>query len=258
MDRLPLSLPEMTRWWWFVFAGMISVAQAQPVADLIRQGDALDAKNQSAKALAIYREAEKLEPGNADVLRLISKQYAQQMVDAGAADKQALGGKALDYAKRAVQAGPENAQAHLSLAIVYGKIAFLQPAKERVKYSRLIKQEVEKSIGLDSQNDLAWHVLGRWHYEVANLSAPLKFFAQTLYGKMPEASNEQALECFQKAVALNPKRLMNEAELGRTLAILGRKDQARAALEKALEMPSREKDDDETKTRAKKALAALD
>jgi tetratricopeptide (TPR) repeat protein len=101
-------------------------------------------------------------------------------------------------------------------------------------------------------------VLGRWNYEVANLSGPVKFIAETLYGKLPEASNEKALECFKKAGALNPKSLLNQAELGRTLAVLGQKDDARAALEKAIEMPSREKDDDETKDRARKALDALD
>lgn len=237
---------------------MAAFAHAQSVAGLMKRGDAFDAKNQNAEALAIYLGVEKQEPDNTDVLRLISKQYAQQMTDAPAADKEALGERALDYAKRAVKAGPDNAQAHLSLAIVYGKISFLRSARERMEYSRFIKDEAQKAIGLDPENDLAWHVLGRWNYEVANLSGPVKFFAQTLYGKMPDASTEKALECFQKAVALNPNRLANEAELGRTLALLGRKDEARAALEKALEMPSREKDDDETKARARKALMALD
>jgi tetratricopeptide (TPR) repeat protein len=243
--------------WLLVFAGLGMAAHAEPAADLIQQGDTLDAKNQNAAALALYLKADQLEPGDAEVLRRISKQYAQEMADAPADQKEALGEKALGYSKRAVQAGPDDSQAHLSLAIVYGKIAFLKSARERMEYSHLIKQEAEKAIELDPKNDLAWHVLGRWNYEVANLSGALKFIAQTLYGKMPEASNERALECFQKAVALNPGRLLNHAELGRALAAVGRKDQARAALKKALEMPSREKDDDETKSRARKALEAL-
>jgi tetratricopeptide (TPR) repeat protein len=74
---------------------------------------------------------------------------------------------------------------------------------------------------------------------------------------MPDASNEKALACFKKAVALNPERLLNQAELGRALAAAGRKDEARAALKKALEMPSREKDDNETKSRARKVLEDL-
>jgi len=240
-----------------LFISLAALAKGASTDGLIKQGDALDAKNQNAAALKIYLEADRLQPNDAEILRRISKQYAQQMLDPGA-DRQELGAKALDYAKRAVKAGPDDAQAHLSLAIVYGKVSFLQSTKERMEYSHEIRQEAQRSISLDPTNDLAWHVLGRWNYEIANLSGPLKFFAQTLYGKFPDASNERALECFQKAVALNPGRLANEAELGRTLAALGRKDEARAALEKALEMPSREKADDETKTRARKALAELD
>ncbi len=233
--------------------------RAQSVGDLVNEGDALDAKNQNAKALAIYLQAERLEPGNAEILCLVSKEYAQKMSDApGAAEKQALGQKALAYARRAVECGPDDAEAHLSLAIVCGKAAFLKSARERMEYSRLIRQEAQKAIDLDPGNDLAWHVLGRWNYEVANLSGPVKFLAETLYGRMPDASIMEALQCFQKAAALNPRRLVNVAELGRTLAVLGRKDEARATLGKALGMPSREKDDDETKARARKALADLD
>ncbi|HVE15450.1 MAG TPA: hypothetical protein VNB29_01880 [Chthoniobacterales bacterium] len=243
--------------WLLVVAGLGVAAHAESAAEFVKQGDVLDVKNQNAAALALYLKADQLDPGDAEVLRRISKQYAQEMADAPADQKEALGEKALGYSKRAVQAGPDNSQAHLSLAIVYGKIAFLKSPRERMEYSHLIKQEAEKAIELDPKNDLAWHVLGRWNYEVANLSGALKFIAQTLYGKMPEASNEKALECFQKAVALNPERLLNQVELGRTLAAVGRKDQARAALKKALEMPSREKDDDETKSRARKALEAL-
>lgn len=240
-----------------ILLGLLPLARGETVNELIKQGDVLDAKNENAAALKYYLQAEEQEPENPTVLRLISKQYAQQMSEAGA-NQEALGKKALEYAQRAVKAGPGDGQTHLSLAIVYGKIAFLQPPKERVEYSRLIKQEAQKAVDLDPRSDLAWHVLGRWNYEIANLSGPLKFCAQALYGKMPDASNERALECFERAVALNPKRLVNQAELGRTLGELGKKDEARAVLAKALQMPSREKDDEETKARTRKALAALD
>jgi tetratricopeptide (TPR) repeat protein len=234
-----------------VCLSLLSVARGEAVDALIEKADALDAKNRNAEALAVCLEAEKLEPGNAEILHRIAKQYAQQMTES---DGKALGASALDYAQRAVKAGPDNSQAHLSLAIVYGKIAFLKSPRERMEYSHQIKDEAETALRLDPRNDLAWHVLGRWNYEVANLSGPVKFVAESLYGKMPAASNERALGCFQKAVALNPRSVMNQVELGRTLVVLGRKDEARPVLEKALAMPSREKDDDETKDRARKAL----
>jgi hypothetical protein len=43
-------------------------------------------------------------------------------------------------------------------------------------------------------------------------------------------------------------------ELGRAYAALGQKDLAKAALEKGLAMPNRQRDDDEEKRRAREAL----
>ena len=237
--------------------GVAALAHGEPVADLVQQGDALEQKGRPSDALAAYLRANELQPGDSRTLRRISKQYLQQMTDARTG-REELGAQALDYARRAVQSGPADAEAHLSLAIVYGKVAFLKSPKERIEYSNLIQSEARRAVELDPANDLGWHVLGRWNYEIAGLSVPMKFFARTFYGKLPDGSYGKALECFEKAVALNPARLANQAELGRTLAALGRKDEARATLEKALGMPAREKDDDETKTRARAALEALD
>ena len=81
-----------------------------------------------------------------------------------------LGEKALDAARRAVTADPNNSQTHLSLAIVYGRIALDEPPRRKIEMSRLIKQEAETAARLDPKNDYAWHVLGRWNYEVANFN----------------------------------------------------------------------------------------
>ena len=62
---------------------------------------------------------------------------------------------------------------------------------------------------------------------------------------------------FFNSVAIQPDRVIHHVELGRTYAALGRKQEARAELNKGLALPSREKDDNESKDRARKALAAL-
>jgi tetratricopeptide (TPR) repeat protein len=123
--------------------------------------------------------------------------------------------------------------------------------------SRLIREEADTALRLDPGLDYAWHVLGRWNYELANFNAALKFLASAIYGKLPDASNERAAECFEKAVALQPDRVIHHVELGRTYAALGQKQAALAELKIGLSLPSREKDDNETKDRARKALVTL-
>lgn len=224
-------------------------------ATLVKKGDAFDAALKTKEALAVYLEAEKLQPNDADVLHKIAKQYGESMDDVTSkADKQALGVKSLDYAKRAVAADPRNALAQLSAAVAHGRLATYLDNKTKIAYSKLVKEHVDKSLKLDPNNDLAYHVLGAWHYELANLNPILRAIAKLIYGDIPAASNEEAAKNFKKAIELNPKRLANHVELGRAYLALGQKDTARMELEKGLAMPNRQRDDEEVKRRAREIL----
>ena len=235
-----------------------AMAWSQSVPELIRQADALDAKNRNAEALVVIQQAGQLSPGNAEVLYRLAKQKSQLSQDArSAAERKKLGAEALEAAQGAAAVDPKNAQAHLTLAIVYGRIAQDEPARRKVELSRQIRDEAETAARLDPQADYAWHVLGRWNYEMANFNAVLKALAQAIYGKFPDASNEKAVEYLEKAVALRPDRVAHQIELGRAYLAIGEKDKARAALEKGLSLPSLAKDDNETKERGRKALSQL-
>ncbi|MEI8311574.1 MAG: hypothetical protein WCH98_12540 [Verrucomicrobiota bacterium] len=243
---------------WIVALGVATDARAQSAGDLLRAGDELDTKHRYQEATESYLKADALQPGDVEILRRIAKQYSQQMVsESRSPENRELARKALDYARRAVKCDPGNANARLSLAICYGKAAFLEGARRRIEMSRLIRAEAEAAIRLDPGLDYAWHVLGRWNFELANFNAALRFLAEAIYGKFPDASNARARECFEKAVAIQPDRVIHHVELGRTYAALGQKREALAELKKGLSLPSREKDDNESKERARKAIAAL-
>lgn len=243
---------------WLIAFSVALTAQAQSVADLLRAGDALDARHRNEEALGIYLKADALQPNHAEILRRIAKQYMQQVVsESRTPENRELARKALDYAHQAVKYDPGNANARLSLAICCGKAAFLESARQRIEMSRLIRGEAEAAILLDPKLDYAWHVLGRWNYELANFNTALRFLAEAIYGKFPDASNERAAECFEKAIAIQPDRVIHHVELGRTYAALGWKQKALAELKIGLRLPSREKEDNESKDRARKALAAL-
>ena len=110
---------------------------------------------------------------------------------------------------------------------------------------------------LDPRNDLAWHVLGAWNYELANLNPVLRAIAKLIYGTIPSASNDDAIAAFKKAIELNPRRVGNWVEIGRTYIELGKKTEAKTALEKAITLPDRMRDDPEAKDRARTALKRL-
>jgi Flp pilus assembly protein TadD len=172
-------------------------------------------------------------------------------------DKIKLGRIAIEYARRAVALAPDTADAQLAVAISYGKILPFVGNRERMDSSKLIKGAAERAIQLEPDNDLGWHILGRWYVTMADIGTIKRTLANLVYGKVPEATNEEAVACFQKAIKLNPKRLMHYIELGRTYAQMGREDDARRSIEKGLAMQDTEKDDPETKEKGREILAKL-
>lgn len=232
-------------------------ASGDPTA-LVREGDAFDAKLDNAHALELYLQAEQQGANDAETLYRIARQYALTMNDAPSEEAQKQRGeKALAYAKRAIAADPDNAKAQLSAAICYGRLVSHVSTRTKVEYSRLIKQHADAALKLDPSDSYAWHVLGAWNYELAQMGGVTRALVKVVYGAIPPASNEEAVRLFSKAVELAPQRVSHHVELGRAYLASGRKDEARAELRQALALPNREKDDPESKRRATEALSKL-
>jgi tetratricopeptide (TPR) repeat protein len=231
---------------------------AGPAEELIAKGDSYYVKLQAADALKFYLPAEKLQPNNEHLLVRISREYRHLMSDAAQPQqKLSLGSTAVDYAKRAAALQPEDPEAQLAVAISYGKLEPLEGNRERIEAARIIKRAADKVIKLDPSSDLGWHVLGRWHMAVANVNAFERAMALLVYGKLPQSTNEDAARCFEKAIELNPNRLMHYIELGRVYARMGRTADARIFITKGLAMRDTEKDDPETKRQGRELLATL-
>ena len=231
---------------------------SEPADELIAKGDVYYAKLMAADALKCYLPAEKLEPNNVHLLVRISREYRHLMSDATQPEqKLGLGSTAVDYAKRAAALEPNDPEAQLAVAISYGKLEPFEGNREKFEATRIIKKAADKAIKLDPSSDLGWHVLGRWHLALAECSAFQRTMAQMLYGKLPDSTYEEAAQCFQKAIELNPNRLMHYIELGRVYAHMGRTDDARSLITRGLAMRETEKDDPETKRQGKELLATL-
>lgn len=243
-----------------VIATMLSLVSPSfgNFAELVKQGDAYDAKYQPDEALRYYLPAEKLDPDNAALLVKIARQHVFRMTGLKSkADKIASCRTALAYAERAVKLAPDECDPHLSVAICWGKLTPMLGSREAVAASHIIKTEAETAVKLNPRNDYAWHMLGRWHQELADVGGVTRALALVVYGGLPAASFEEAVRCFDRAIDLRPDRLIHHVELGRTYAAMGRKDDAVKCLRKGLAMPDTEKDDPETKQRGAAALKKL-
>src|SRR4051812_32677938 len=147
---------------------------AESAEDLIQKGDVFYAKLQAAEALKFYLPAEKLDPNNVHLLVRIARQYRHLMSDAtDVRDKLQLGNTAVEYAQRAVALDPNDPETQLAVAISYGKMLPMEGTRQQIASSRVIKIAADNAIALDPKNDLAWQVLGRWYFGLADVG-PLK------------------------------------------------------------------------------------
>jgi len=230
---------------------------ANPQAEqLIMQGDAQVKALHATEALALFEQAAKADPNDVEILLRISQQCSNLIAQAKTpAEAQAYAKRSLEEAQKAVALAPANAKAHLALAVAYGRLTDFEDNRTKVEFSRYIKNETDKTLELDPKEDFAWHVLGRWNYRVATLNTMLRLIAKYVYGGMPEASLEEAVRDFKRAIEIAPQRIIHHHELARVYAAMGQMEEARKEWEKELTLKP---EDNEGLNDQKEARAELD
>jgi tetratricopeptide (TPR) repeat protein len=221
------------------FGAIVSagLAQSQDVSALIKQADTLDSQDRPFEAIQLLKQAEKISPNDPQILIGLSEDYSDA-VDAskGQSQKSAYAKLCMDYAKRAVEVAPNNANAHVCLAVAYGKMTDFVDNKTKMQYSEVVKSEAEKAIELSPRNDVALFILARWNFDMATLNPILKAIAETLYGQLPPASKEKAVEYFQRAIAIAPDHIMYRAEYAKALESMGRTQEAKVQWQRVAQL----------------------
>lgn len=229
--------------------------RAETVDALITEGDFYYAKLEADQSLKYYLPAEKLQPNNVRLLVHISREYRHLMIDATSqSEKVRLGSTAVDYAKRATAIAPKDPDAQLAIAISYGELQPFQGYHQRFDAVHVIKDAADRVIELDPHNDLGWHVLGRWYQGLAEVDPVHRVLAQAL-GGLPPATYQEAATCFEKAIELNPNRLMHYIALGTVYVEMGKKEEGCHLIQKGLAMQNTEKDDPDFKRQGEEVLA---
>ena len=144
--------------------------------------------------------------------------------------------QALEEAERAVELLPESSNAHLTKSVAAGRVALVSGTRRQIELSRLMKEYADKAIELDPENDLAYHLRGRWHYEVASLGFFSRNVVRIVYGGLPDASYRQAESDYRRAISLQ-ERIVHRFELGRTMMEIGNRHVAIAQFERVLSLP---------------------
>jgi tetratricopeptide (TPR) repeat protein len=223
-------------------------------------GDSLEKKWDHAGSAAAYLKALEINPASYEAAWRAGDQtteFANKLPAKDKAGKEAAFEKARQLCTKAITIDRKGYEGHFRLAVALGRLALFRGGKEKINLAKKVKAEGDTAVALNPNADLAWHLIGRWHQDLANLNWALRAVAKIIFGGIPPGSNEEAAAAFQKAIAINPNHVEHHLELARTYKLMGKKELMKAPLEKALSLPSVEEDDPAFKAEAREMLAKL-
>jgi len=210
------------------------------------------------EAARVLSQAGRNAPDRADLLTALSRALSES-VDAHAKKKEKAAAEraarlAVEKAERAVALDAKSSAAHLALAIACGKLTDFSDNTTKMRLSRRIRDEAQEALALNAGEDLAHHILGRWHYGIATLNPMLKLAARVAYGALPPASLKEAAEHLEKAVALKPNLILHRKELAVVYREAGEKEKAAEQWKAVTALPAADEEDKEAQRQARKAL----
>lgn len=225
------------------------LAQQANEPSLEARADSLYSSFNEEKALKAYEKILEEQPRNYEALWRASFLYSRIGNRQEGKDRQKeYYNKAKSLAGRALAADSTDTQSHFVMSVAMGRMALISGAKDRVAASRAIKKHVDRALAYDSTNAGAWHVLGRWHFKVANLNFVERLAANTLFGGIPgDASDKRAAEAIERAIKLNDDYILYYHDLAMVYEEMGNKQKAIEACQTAVEKDNLTPDDPKLK-----------
>lgn len=234
---------------------LFTTISAQDVTVLKQEAEKQEAALNEKAALAKFQQVIKLQPANVYAINKCSELCSRiGNREATAAARITYYEAAQKYAAIALKVEPANSAANCMMAIALGRVSLEKSGKEKIKAAKEIRKYADIALKNDPSNFKAWHVLGRWNFEISNLSFIEKTAVKVLFGGVPKASIEDAVKAFEKAKELSPTFVINYFELARAYKKNNQKTKAVAALNTMLKLPNSTEDDEATKQMAKKLL----
>lgn len=165
---------------------------------------------------------------------------------------------ATTYARLLLSYFPNSDDTHVAMAMSLGRIALTKSGKEKISMVKDIRSYAEKAIQLNPSNYKAWHILGKWHYEVSNLNFLEESAIKLFYGGLPDASFSKSIQAYEKARALSVSFTLNYLELAKAYNKKGLAIKARESLQTLLALPISTEDDPRIHKEAKELLNRWD
>ena len=246
----------------FVSININGSLYSQTVEELIQEGDKYYTEFDHQKTLEAYQKADKLNPGNWEVLWRISRtlvDIANKMPEATDEQKDAKYDeykKSFVYADSAVTLAPDQSATYVRRAIVNGRIALFEGIFSAIGTVNDVKDDCERAIELNNGGNyvqaLAHYVLAKAHAKVCEKAYLLRLPLGLGWGDM-----EVAIREYQTAIKLKPNYRMFYLDLAKAYSEEDEYELAKENLLKVEKAPVILEDDDQYLKEAKQLLVEV-
>ncbi|HEX3035183.1 MAG TPA: hypothetical protein VHT73_08625 [Thermodesulfobacteriota bacterium] len=248
--------------------GYFTSLLAEDYNSMIEKGDKYYEQFNNLKALEEYKKAYQLSPNSFEALMKLTRAYNDVGEDIKGIrfrqEDKVIPDKAGEYFEKSTQYAellhkkfPDKAQSYFFLAVTYGNLAIFKGGKEKVRLARDVEKNAKKTIEIDPEFAPAYIVLGVYYRRVADLNWFLKQFAKTVFGGLPNGTNEDSEKMLLKAIELDPQIIYAHYELVKTYEAIKKEDKAKEHLKKILELPVADHQDEAIKKEAERELERL-
>jgi len=243
----------------FILLLWARIAFTQDFNSLIQDGAKLEKEQKELQALKKYTEAQKLKPTDLHVLYKCSELYSRIGVrETNTTSQEQYYKSSLAFAQMAYKYYPQSDDANVAMSMALGRLALTRSGKEKVSTVKEIKTYADNAIRINPKNFKAWHIIGKWNYEVSNLGFFEKTAIKLIYGGLPNSSFSESVKAYEKVKELNPYFGSNYLELAKAYQKLDDNINAQKNLKYVIAMPNYTEEDPIVKTRATQLLSEIE
>lgn len=238
-----------------LFSFQYLIAQSSDAPLLVKQGKDLLTQMKEEDALEKFKAAIKSDPLNYEAAwnaSLMCSRIGNRQADE--TKKKEYFVIAKQYAVKSLKLNPTDAESNFAMAVAMGRMALISGAKDKVAASRDIKNYADLAIKYNPNHAGAWHVLGKWNYEVANLNFAERAIANSLFGGIPDGDINKSIDCYNKAINLDPNDILYYLDLATAYHNIESDSKAIETLKKALALKPRFEDDANYLVQCKKLM----
>jgi tetratricopeptide (TPR) repeat protein len=212
----------------YVMVSALSGLDARGQADLTPPPDALYARREetgfAARAADAWAARLAATPGDFEAAWKLSRARYYLGTNGPAGGRRNALDAGMEAARKAIALQASRPEGHFWLAANMGALAESFGMSQGLKYRKAIKAELEEVLRLDAGYEAgsADRALGRWYFKVPGL-----------FG----GSNEKSEQHLRKSLTYDPQSTASWYFLAETLEDMGRKADARIALQRVIDAP---------------------